>query len=987
MHVQRKSVLLRTVCLLMALLLALTVMLPEWGTKSGLSAAAASVDYPAQLMNLAAKNNGSVLTAQGTADGSAVAMKTLGSDLSCSWRFDRVGAESTGTFFKITNVQSGRLLTPNNYKVSAGSAVILYGSESAKSQHWFVVPVSKDRLGNGLYYKIVNYEDPSLALTQGTSGATLSAYTGADNQLFLLNCDGLQGFAGYCKNDNTGKVKAGNIGGLFGETVEVTTFADLKKYAEADAPYTIIVKGKIDGGSNYKTDGQNHKYNPDGRIYVTDNKTIVGSYGSHVTYNVALCTKQGSGKGNNIIIRNLEMQHDKNSNGNDNIIVYFGAGQNLWVDHVTFVGHDGYNKASDGQPDYDKFLACCYDADYCTVSDCSFGLHEYGLILGYPDSSASNYNKYNGFPRMTIASCKFNKTLTRAPGLMRWGYFHSLNNYVCDFSMAYTVQANTSIFAENCFYENSSNTSGNVCCDWNAPSSTDQNLGYFLDSGSKSSGKVNRLTAGAGTTSNPSYAKVGTWKASSNYDYVSLSADNAKTYCNKYSGAQSANTNWMFLRFAKAGIPSAGYTETPNGSMTPAITPVKFNDGAAFRIKNANSGQYLQVAGAAAENGANAQQWGGDTTVNTHEVWKLYSAGDNYYYLASGVGDGGTFVLDVAGKKTANGTNIDIYQYNGGTNQQFLISDNGDGTYSILTRVTGEASAVEVESASTASGANVQQWELNGASCQNWVFESVTDPGCAMDTSVLYTFENANSGMVMDIVSAKMADGTNVQQWDSNGFDCQKWQLTSFGSGNYYWIRSQENLSFALKAEGSGNGGNIDITPYSTKDSAQLFRFSKNLDGTYSILSHASKDACYVEVDGASKTAGANVQQYGATNSPCQRWKLTTEAIPEPPTEAPTQAPTEAPTDAPTELPENPTGQVPTLPSEEPTVEPIPLPDYSGDVNGDQQIDLLDIITLQKYLHGLFPAANVHPEYADLDQNGEVDVFDLSLLKRLVIAS
>ncbi len=381
MHVKKSTYLTRMICLILPLLLALGVILPGFAVKSGILAAAASVDYPAQLMTLASKDNSTVLTGGGIADGSAITMKALGSDLSCSWRFDRVGAESAGTYFKITNVSSGRLLTPSGYSVKDGTDVILYGSESARSQHWFVVPVSQDHLKNNLCYKIVNYENTELALTQGKNGMTLSKYTGADNQLFLLNTDGLQGFAAYCKNDGTG-VKAADIGGLFGETVEVTTFSDLKKYAEASDPYTIIVKGKIDGGSNYKLDGQNHYYNPDGRIYVTDNKTIVGSYGSHVTYNVALCTKQGSGKGNNIIIRNLEMQHDYKANGNDNIVVYFGAGENLWVDHVTFVGHSDYNLLGyKTMPDYDKFLACCYDADYCTISDCSFGLHEYGLIL------------------------------------------------------------------------------------------------------------------------------------------------------------------------------------------------------------------------------------------------------------------------------------------------------------------------------------------------------------------------------------------------------------------------------------------------------------------------------------------------------------------------------------------------------------------------------------------------------------------------------
>lgn len=77
-----------------------------------------------------------------------------------------MGKDANGTFFKLVNAQSGRLLTPRNYNVSAGTDVIVYGSESAQSQHWYVVPVAQDHLGNDLYYKIVNYSDTSLALTQ-----------------------------------------------------------------------------------------------------------------------------------------------------------------------------------------------------------------------------------------------------------------------------------------------------------------------------------------------------------------------------------------------------------------------------------------------------------------------------------------------------------------------------------------------------------------------------------------------------------------------------------------------------------------------------------------------------------------------------------------------------------------------------------------------------------------------------------------------------
>ena len=163
-----------------ALLLSLTMLasfiLPFFSIReAAIPVSAVSTDYPPQLMNIATKDSSKVLTENGTTDGSSFSVKALGNDLSSSWRFDRVGSDSKGTFFKLTNAESGRLLTPKGYKVTAGTDVILYGSESAKSQHWYVIPVDKDRLGNNLHYKIVNYEDTSLALTQGSSGMTLAS--------------------------------------------------------------------------------------------------------------------------------------------------------------------------------------------------------------------------------------------------------------------------------------------------------------------------------------------------------------------------------------------------------------------------------------------------------------------------------------------------------------------------------------------------------------------------------------------------------------------------------------------------------------------------------------------------------------------------------------------------------------------------------------------------------------------------------------------
>ena len=139
-------------------------------------------------------------------------------------------------------------------------------------------------------------------------------------------------------------------------------------------------------------------------------------------------------------------------------------------------------------------------------------------------------------------------------------------------------------------------------------------------------------------------------------------------------------------------------------------------------------------------------------------------ADKGYYYLISGVGDGGTYALDVQGKGTGNGTNIEINEYNASDSQQFKLSQNGDGSYIIKTKITENKSAVEISNAGIKSGDNVQQWQLNGETWQNWIFEKVDNPGCKMNTNVIYEFENVNSGKVIKIADGKLEENVNVQQ-------------------------------------------------------------------------------------------------------------------------------------------------------------------------------------------------------------------------------
>lgn len=153
--------------------------------------------------------------------------------------------------------------------------------------------------------------------------------------------------------------------------------------------------------------------------------------------------------------------------------------------------------------------------------------------------------------------------------------------------------------------------------------------------------------------------------------------------------------------------------------------PEVFDESAYYTFKNVNSGLYMEVADAKGESGANIQQWGMDTPAK-HNLWKLSSAGNGYYFIYSALSS--DIVVDVAGNKALNGQNIGLYTANGKDNQQFSFTKNPDGSYKIRTKVSGGKMAVEVVNAEKTAGANIQQWEVNGVNCQDWIIETAELP-------------------------------------------------------------------------------------------------------------------------------------------------------------------------------------------------------------------------------------------------------------------
>ena len=63
----------------------------------------------------------------------------------------------------------------------------------------------------------------------------------------------------------------------------------------------------------------------------------------------------------------------------------------------------------------------------------------------------------------------------------------------------------------------------------------------------------------------------------------------------------------------------------------------------------------------------------------------------------------------------------------------------------------------------------------------------------------------------------------------------------------------------------------------------------------------------------------------------------------------------------------------------------IAIPD--GDVNGDGEFNIADVVTFQRYILNSPDVKNYYWDLADMNNNGKIDVFDLILMKRAIFSN
>lgn len=235
---------------------------------------------------------------------------------------------------------------------------------------------------------------------------------------------------------------------------------------------------------------------------------------------------------------------------------------------------------------------------------------------------------------------------------------------------------------------------------------------------------------------------------------------------------------------------------------------------------------------------------------------------DGVYTIASRLDE--SMVLDIAGGSADSQTNLQLYKDNASNAQQFLITYEGEGMYSI--RSLCSDLPLDVAYAGLESGTNVWQFSENGSIAQRWFIEDENEDG-------YWTITSALNGMRIDVAGANAISGANVWTYSPNGSAAQDFCfITRFSDGIYRMALFSDNDYVVEVAWGAAdNGVNVQLYEWN-RSPAQMMLIRYAGRGGYEIRPLCSGAA--MDVANAGTENGTNVQQYAANGTDAQLWYL-----------------------------------------------------------------------------------------------------------------
>ena len=182
-----------------------------------------------------------------------------------------------------------------------------------------------------------------------------------------------------------------------------------------------------------------------------------------------------------------------------------------------------------------------------------------------------------------------------------------------------------------------------------------------------------------------------------------------------------------------------------------------------YKLQNRNSGKFLDLENNNTDNKTAIVQYD-DEYIDATQIWTLTEIGGEkgVYSICTSVNK--RQGMDVADWSKNNGAQVQLYEYNGNRNQQFIVVEKGDGYYQFVSRLSGKV--IEIPSSSKDNGEWIKLYDNNGTNTQQWKFVSPSVYSGIVNTESLSGMNLRKEGNTIIVTGAK---GKELTIYDVSG--------------------------------------------------------------------------------------------------------------------------------------------------------------------------------------------------------------------------
>lgn len=182
-----------------------------------------------------------------------------------------------------------------------------------------------------------------------------------------------------------------------------------------------------------------------------------------------------------------------------------------------------------------------------------------------------------------------------------------------------------------------------------------------------------------------------------------------------------------------------------------------------YKLQNRNSGKFLDLDNNNTDNKTAIVQYD-DEYIDATQIWTLTEIGGEkgVYSICTSVNK--RQGMDVADWSKNNGAQVQLYEYNGNRNQQFIVVEKGDGYYQFVSRLSGKV--IEIPSSSKDNGEWIKLYDNNGTNTQQWKFVSPSIYSGIVNAESLSGMNLRKEGNTIIVTGAK---GKELTIYDVSG--------------------------------------------------------------------------------------------------------------------------------------------------------------------------------------------------------------------------